>query len=67
MELRAEAETMSNVADEDEFKAMAAYDFLTVQIPTQSTADNNRSNNQRQPSRSYAPKRKRGPHPDGTR
>ena len=65
MELGAEAVTMSNVADVDEFKAMAAYDFLTVQIPTQSTTDNR--NNQGQPSRSYAPKRKRGPHSGGTR
>ncbi|KAN0107445.1 Beta-lactamase-like protein [Russula decolorans] len=74
VELGAEAATMAKVADENECKAVAAYDFLTVQIPIQSTAD---SNNQgggtrsqvpsRQPSRSYAPKWKRGPHSGGTR
>lgn len=77
VELGAEAATMARVADENECKAVAAYDFLTVQIPIQSTADNNSSNNQgggtgsqvrsRQPSRGYAPKRKRGPHSGGTR
>ena len=71
MELGAEA------ADENECNAVAAYDFLTVQIPHQSTADNNSRGNQgggtgsrvssRQPSRGYAPKRKRGPRSDGIR
>jgi hypothetical protein len=55
---------------DNECNAVAAYDFLAVQIPTQSTVDNNSSNNQgggtgsqvpsKQPSRGYAPKRKRG-------
>jgi hypothetical protein len=73
MELGADAAT---VTDENECKAVAAYDFLTVQISIQSTADNNRSNNQgggtgsqvpsRQPSRSYAPRWKRGPHSGGS-
>jgi hypothetical protein len=77
VELGAEAATMSRVADENECKAVAAYDFLTVQIPIQSTADNNSSNNQgggtgsqvrsRQPSHGYAPKRKRGRHSGGAR
>jgi ribonuclease Z len=70
VELGTEATTMAKVADENECNAVAAYDFLTVQIPTQSTVDNNSSNNQgggtgsqvpsKQQSRGYAPKRKRG-------
>jgi ribonuclease Z len=74
MELGAEAATVADVADENERNAVAAFDFLTVQIPT---ADDNSSNNQggrtgsqasnRQQSRGRAPKRKRGPRSDGTR
>jgi hypothetical protein len=66
---------MAMGADEHEYKAVAAYDFLTVQIPVQS--DNNDNNHQgsgtrsqvasRQPSGSSAPKRRRGPHSGGTR
>jgi hypothetical protein len=77
VELGSEATTMAKVADEHECNAVAAYDFLTVQIPSQSTADNNSSHNQggeagsqvpsRQPSRSHAPKRKRGPRSGSTR
>lgn len=61
--------------DEHDYKAVAAYDFFTVQIPTQS--DNNDNSNQgggtrsqvasRQTSGSSAPKRRRGPHSGGTR
>jgi len=77
VESGAEAATMAKVADENGCNALAAYDFLTVQIPTQSTADNSSSNNQggsgtgsqvpRQPPRSHAPKRKRGPRSGGPR
>jgi ribonuclease Z len=72
VESGAEAVSMAMAADEHECKAVAAYDFLTVQIPIQSAADNNDTNHQgggtrRQPSRSSPPKRRRGYYSGGTR
>lgn len=63
-------------ADEHKCKAVAAYDFMTVQI---SAADNNDTSYpsrgggtrsevvSRQSSRSSPPKRRRGPHSGGAR
>jgi hypothetical protein len=71
VELGAEAATMAKLADENKCKAVAAYDFLTVQIPIQSTTDNQGGGTSqvptRRPSRGYGPKWKRGRHSGGTR
>ena len=72
VELGAEAAAMAKVKDKNECKVVAAYDFLTVQIPTQSNADTQGGRTgspvpSRQPLRSYAPIRKRGRHSGGTR
>ena len=71
-----EAASMTVGADEHKCKAVAAYDFMTVQI---SAADNNDTSYpsrgggtrsevvSRQSSRSSPPKRRRGPHSGGAR
>jgi hypothetical protein len=64
-ELGAEASAMAMAmaADGCECNAVAAYDFLTVQIPVQS-ADNNENN---YPGGSRQTKRRKAPHSGGTR
>ena len=61
---------MAMAADERECKAVAAYDFLTVQIPVQS-ADNNENNYRGGGTQSQVAsrqtKRRKGPHSGGTR
>jgi hypothetical protein len=66
------AAAMAMATDEHACKAVAAYDYLTVQIPSQLDTNHQGGETQsqvarRQPSGSSAPKRRRGPHSGGPR
>ena len=51
----------------EEYKAVAAYDFLTVHIPLQANDQGGSEVVNTQPRRNPRPKRKRIPHSGGTR